>query len=254
MFGWSRPTCPIDADAKAWIEQRLAWLANEFGIELFARREMILPLAMYFPDRYDATDRCVRRLLDRVCDYMGVDPHAIDLEFFTDAKDLWLVNERGHYLGRPAGMYDANSEQTTVYLETSQFHDPMLLVGTIAHELAHHRLLGENRIDPESYDHELLTDLTVVFHGLGIFLANLPRAWASDFTTWPGTESPRPEYMTQPMYGYALAHAAWLRNERKPAWARHLRPDARACFKQGVQYLFETGDSTFKPVIDQAPQ
>lgn len=249
MFGWSRATCPVDAHAKEWIEQRLAWLADEFGIDVFTRREVILPLAKFFPDRYDTSDRAVRRLLDRVCDYMDVDAHAIDLEFFTDTNKLWLVNERGDYLARAAGLYDENAEQTTIHLERSQFGDPMTLVGTIAHELAHHRLLGENRIAGDIYDNELLTDLTVVFHGLGIFLANIPRAWPSDFTTWPGTRTRKPEYMTQPMYGYALAHAAWLRKERKPSWAKHLRLDARACFKQGMRYLFDTNGSEFKPAL-----
>lgn len=121
----------------------------------------------------------------------------------------------------------------------------MELVGTMAHELAHHRLLGEERLDDDEFDNELLTDLTVVFHGLGIFLANIPRAWESGFTNWPDTATSRPEYMTQPMFGYALAHAAWFRQERKPHWAAHLRPDARASFKQGLRHLFETGNSTF---------
>jgi hypothetical protein len=38
----------------------------------------------------------------------------------------------------------------------------------------------------DAYDNELLTDLTVVVFGLGIFLANLPR-WASQNKKWPGT-------------------------------------------------------------------
>lgn len=117
----------------------------------------------------------------------------------------------------------------------------------MAHEIAHLRLLGEDRIFSDAFDNELLTDLTVVFHGLGIFLANVPRAWESDFTTWPGTDVRKPEYMTQPMFGYALAHAAWYRNQRNPEWGRFLRMGARASFKQGLRYLWETEDSQFKP-------
>lgn len=123
----------------------------------------------------------------------------------------------------------------------------MALVGTIAHEIAHLRLLGEDRIPFDAFDNELLTDLTVVFHGLGIFLANVPRAWESDFTAWPGTAVRKPGYMTQPMFGYALAHSAWYRNQRKPEWARFLHMDAKACFRQGLRYLWATQDSQFKP-------
>jgi hypothetical protein len=50
----------------------------------------------------------------------------------------------------------------------------------------------------EEYDNELLTDLTVVVFGLGIFLANMPRNWDSQYKKWPGTDLNMPEYMTPP--------------------------------------------------------
>ncbi len=50
------------------------------------------------------------------------------------------------------------------------------------------------------------------------------------------------------MLGYALAHLAWLRDEPRPAWARHLRWAPRAVFKQGLRYLHRTSDSSFRPV------
>lgn len=247
MSPWFRPICPVDTNAKAWIERRLQFLADEFGRDVFSRRALVLPLEEFFPDRYDASDESVRKLMDRVCGYMDADPALVELEFFTDRGEVWLVNDRGQYLPHEAGLYDEQAQRTVIHLETSQLDEPMTLVGTIAHELAHLRLLGERRIPHDVFDSELLTDLTVVFHGLGIFLANDPRAWESHFTKWPGTDARQPEYMTQPMFGYALAHAAWFRKEQKPQWAKYLRMDARASFKQGLRYLWETGDSEFKP-------
>lgn len=247
MFGWLRPSCPVDPHAKRWIEKRLQWLSQEFGLDVFTRRALILPLEEFFPDRYRGSEACVRTLVDRVCAYMDVDPSRVDLEFYTDRGNAWLVNKQGKIMPRPAGLYNDSTGRTLIELETSQFDSPMTLVGTAAHELAHLRLLGEGRIRPTVFDNELLTDLTVVFFGLGIFLANVPRAWESLLTNWPGTDAKRSEYMTQPMFGYALAHMAWFRNERKPSWARHLRMDARACFKQGLRYLWATGDSQFRP-------
>lgn len=250
MFGWFRPTCPVDSYAKDWIEGRLQWLAAEFGLNVFTRRAVVLPHYEFFPDKYDGSDESVRVLLDRVCGYMDADPARVDLELFTDRNQVWLVNERGHYLPREAGLYDEQADKIVIHLETSQLDDPMTLVGTMAHELAHLRLLGERRLEDDVFDHELVTDLTVVFHGMGIFLANVPRVWQSQFSTWPDSDARRPEYMTQPMFGYALAHAAWLRNERKPAWAKFLRIDARASFNQGLKYLWETGDSQFRSTLE----
>lgn len=247
MLGWFRPKCPVDPHAKKWIEERLRWLSDEFGRDVFARRALILPLEEFFPERYDATPESVQVLANQVCAYMDVDPECVQLEFYTHRGDLGLVNERGQALGRAVGTYHEESGTFVIRLETSQFDEPMMLVGTIAHELAHLRLLGERRISSRIFDNELLTDLAVVFHGLGIFVANAPGAWERDGKTWPGTDVRRAEYMTQPMVGYALAHAAWFRNERKPLWAKHLRLDARASFKQGLRYLWETADSQFKP-------
>jgi hypothetical protein len=100
--------------------------------------------------------------------------------------------------------------------------------------------MGENRVSGDAFDNELLTDLTVVFHGLGIFLANSPRYWESDATVWPNTSSLKPEYMTTPMYAYALALRSWLREEPFPAWRKHLVPGVRAEFKQAFKFLQST--------------
>lgn len=247
MFSWFRPTCPVDSFAKLWIEHRLGWLADEFGLDVFTRRSLILPSAEFFPEKYDGSEDTVRVLIEQVCRYMDADSERVELKFFTDKANFWLVNEKGQAVPRPAGLYDEQYGRTVIHLETSQFAEPMDLVGTTAHEIAHLRLLGEDRVPGDVFDNELLTDLTVVFHGLGIFLANSPRTWPSGFTTWPGTQARKPEYMTQPMFGYALAHAAWHRNEKSPEWAKFLRHDARASFKQGLRYLWATGDSEFRP-------
>src|SRR5205085_10807583 len=116
------------------------------------------------------------------------------------------------------------------------------------HELAHQRLLGEGRADAGAFDNELLTDLTAVYFGFGVFLANNPRKSTGQLGRWPGTRLYRPEYLSEPMSGYAMAHIAWFRDEQWPPWARHLRWAPRAVFKQGLRYLHHTADSTFKPV------
>jgi hypothetical protein len=107
--------------------------------------------------------------------------------------------------------------------------------------------MGEGRLTGDVFDNELLTDLTALVLGFGVFLANSPTHWPSDTTQWPGTKAPKPEYMTREMYSHALAHLAWFQGQRWPAWANHLHSDARPDFKQAVRYLFETHDSTFRP-------
>jgi hypothetical protein len=247
MFRWFKASCPVDPAAKAWVEQRLQWLSEEFDTSAFTGKPIVLPTAEFFPDAYDHSKQSVRRMLDRVCDYIGVAPNLVAIKLVDDRQNIWLVNERGQYLPTAAGTYHEGNQKFRICISTAELIRPMDLVGTIAHELAHARLLGEGRIPDDLFDNELLTDLTVVFHGLGIFLANSPRNWDSSYSKWPGTTLKKPEYMTPPMFGYALAHLAWHRSEERPEWAKHLHPSARANLKQGLRYLAETCDSAFPP-------
>lgn len=248
MLGWLfPPKCPCDPAAKAWIERRLEWLGGQFDNHAFNGQPVVLPTAEFFPAPYDGSDETVRNLLDQVCGYMGVAPELIRLEIVAYSGAPWLVNDRGQYLPHAAGTYEEGEEQFLIRIDKSALGDPMELVGTMAHELSHVRLLGEGRIDYEIYDNELLTDLTVVFLGMGIFLANLPRNWDSHYSTWPDSSLRKPEYMSPPMFGYALGHLAWFQEERRPPWARHLHWNAWPDFKESSRFLFETGNSTFAP-------
>ena len=249
MLEWLfKPSCPCDPAAKAWVEERLDWLAEEFDDSAFSGRRILLPIPAFFPDAYDGSKKAVRKLLNRVCDYMDVVPDLVDLEFVADVGKIWLVNEAGHYLPGAAGTYEEGESKFIIRIYKSGLDHPMGLVGTIAHELAHVRLLGESRIMREVFDNELLTDLTVVHFGLGIFLANTPRNWESQYSKWPDTDRRKPEYMTPPMFGWALAHLAWFRGEKRPDWARYLNHGARANLAQGLRYLWAVGDSSYRPV------
>ena len=206
----------------------------------------MLPTPEYFPDSYDGSRDAVQVLFDRVCEYMGVDSGLIRLKFLKpSANPLFLVNDSGEAVPtEAAGLY----EGAVIRINENDMADPMSLVGTLAHELAHQLLIGEGRIDPDIYDNELLTDLTVVFRGLGVFLANVPRHWDGDYTTWPDTDLRKPEYMTGPMFGYGLALLAWLRGEHSPAWVKHLRFGVRGELRQGLRFLLRTGDAKLQPL------
>jgi hypothetical protein len=247
MFGWFAPTCPVDPCAKAWIERRFAWLIEQFGLKQWAHTPMIVPHPHYFPDAYDQTRAAAQVLLGRVCNYMKVTPTRVSLEFYSEANRPPFVDANGYMTGGAAGLYQQGRKHR-IMIENDQLLEPMHLVGTMSHELSHARLLGEGRVSNDEYDHELLTDLNVVFHGLGIFLANAPRHWDGNFTRWPGTELKKPEYMTLPMLAYALGLWSWLRDEPKPFWLKHLRIPARSECKEALRYLFKTQDTTLRPV------
>ena len=171
MLSWFRPICPCDPAAKQWVEERLKWLTQEFGLHILLERPIILPTEEYFPDPWDGTPKAVRRMFRRVCGYMGVDADTLELKVFNDrtpTSQLLLDPS----MGIAAGTWSEGDQpwrKGIIRLERSSFDRPMNLVGTIAHELAHQRLLGEGRYQSDRFDNELLTDLTAVFHGFGGF-------------------------------------------------------------------------------------
>jgi hypothetical protein len=250
MFGWFRPVCPCDPVAKEWVEHRLQWLSRQFGLHILLERPIILPTDEFFPDSYDGSDKAARRMFRRVCGYMDVGREGVEFKLFTDRTPGSVVALDPN-AGFAAGLWQKANEpwqKGVIRIERSTLDRPADLIGTMAHELAHQRLLGEDRIDAAAFDNELLTDLTAAYHGFGVFLANNPKKSTGKLSYWPDTKLRRPEYISEPMLGYALAHIAWFRDEERPAWVQALRWTPRAVFKQGLRYLRETGDSTFKPV------
>jgi hypothetical protein len=225
------PKCPVNVREKVWTERRMNWLVEQFGIERMLQAEVVLPTPEYFPDHYQGTHDDVRRMLDRLCFYMQIDPARLDLEFFTEQDDP-----------RALGMYIPD-ERLTIAVRDTEVDDPESLAGVLAHELAHVLLLGDGRLTTETEDHEYLTDLLPVYLGMGIFVANA--VLRENLSTGPALRGQG--YLAARHYGFAFALFAWRRNEYNPAWKRYLRLDVREPFEQSLHYLRKTGDSFFQP-------
>ncbi len=249
MLGWLlKPQCPCDQAAKVWLEYRLGWLDQQFPRSAFAGGRVVLPTTEFFPDLWDKSDEAVEALVRRVCRYMHIEPARVRLLFKGTAGRLHLVNEDGLAVPDAAGTFEGGDGSLhVVTLDRGEFENVEALVGTIAHELSHAKLLGEGRLDGDVFDNELLTDLTAVHFGFGVFLANSPRDWMSGYTKWPDSDLNKPEYMSAPMYGWALALLARARGEEKPRWADFLGSAARREFGRGQRYLSKTGDSSYRP-------
>jgi hypothetical protein len=246
MFGWlrSKAECPVDPQAKEWIERRMLWLADAFGWERMRSARVILPTPEFFPDPYSGSDEDARGMLDRVCGYMGIDPGTVELSIYEDRNPVF----EGEWRQGTAGLYHEEEGRFRVWVEVANLDDPLALVGTLAHELGHVHMLGHGRVSDEEEDHEPLTDLLTVFLGLGVFTANSvihENYWHEGQVS--GWSMGRRGYLTMPMYGYAFALFARARGEDHPRWARELRLDVRSAFKQGARFLAEAGEARFRP-------
>jgi hypothetical protein len=88
-----------------------------------------------------------------------------------------------------------------------------------------------------------MTDLLTVFLGLGIFTANSAarfRQWQDDRRA--GWSMHRLGYLSEEVYGYALAKFAAERQETDPAWTRYLSTNVRSYFKRSQKWLTKNPD------------
>ncbi len=254
MLFWRRSTLPLDDATRAWVASRMAWLVEQFGWERLRGSPVVLPNEAFFPDAYDGGPRGARAMLDRVCRYMDVNSARVELRLYSERNTL------GHsFAFHPvtwsgaAGIYQEENGRALVWLEQANLADPLATAATIAHELAHVRLLGERRISPDEDDHELLTDLATVYFGLGVITANASvreRHWRSQ--GWEGWTMSRHGYLTAPVYGYALALFAAWRQEASPAWGKSLRPDVRVPFRQTHPVLAKNVGATLPASVSRS--
>jgi hypothetical protein len=226
-----------------WIDRSMDWFAGEFGRARLHGRIM-LPTDEYFPGVYRGSHDDVRAVVDRLALHMGVDSGRLHLEISAAGDDPELsayvpIHARSH---GAAGHYRERDGRCLITISDDQAGRPMALVATVAHELGHVLLLGDRRIADDRADHEPLTDLLTVFFGLGIFAANSAfDQWGEVRGAYGYTSTSRLGYLTEPMYGYALARYAWLRDEADPDWARYLDTNPRSFLKRGLRYLEQAG-------------
>ncbi len=239
-MGWFDPKCPVDVETKAWLDEAFNWLVLEFGIELLRDVEMILPVEEFFPAPYDGSESSIRVIVDQVCDYMDVDPDSLRLKFYQNESGSEIHPMAAPETGQHAlGTYQVGRDgKYHISLDTTQAANVEAFVATIAHEIGHVILLGEGRLDPESTDHEPMTDLVVLFYGLGIFSANSIFSFQQYTNTMgQGWKAERRGYLTEEMCGYALALFTLARKEPKPEWSNFLNQNVRTYMKKSLKFL-----------------
>lgn len=238
-MGWLTPKCPVDAETKEWIENAFDWLIEELGIEILRDVEVLLPIEEHFPDAFDGSNASIRRMVDRVCGYMDVDPKSVEVRFYRNEDGSSIHQFAASESGQHAlGTYRMHNGKYLISLDTSQTGNAQAMVATIAHELGHVILLGEDRLDPDHPDHEPMTDLLTVFYGFGVFNGNS----VFSFEQWTnvsgqGWRAERRGYLTEEMFGYALALFASVRGESKPDWAPYLNTNVRSYFRSSTKFI-----------------
>lgn len=227
------------------MEEAFVWLLAEFGAEKIRCRKVMRPVPEDFPIQFDQSENDAYALLPVIAAQMETAPGGISLNFYDQTLvEFSAGSGRMFSQQTPGEQYSAGTFRAgkkngkyLISIEAAQLKSTENLVATLAHEIAHIKLLGEGRIK-ENDEH--LTDLVPVIFGLGIFNAN------SSFNFYVGHDSwgySKQGYLSQQEWGYALALFAYFRNEgEKPEWANYLVPNIRSDFRKAMGYIVGNKD------------
>ncbi len=121
----------------------------------------------------------------------------------------------------------------SVAIETLQ--DPLRTVTALAHEYAHHILLGDGAANQADVD-ERFTDLVPICYGFGVLQSDASLYFDNwSMGEWSGWQASKYGYLTAQEIGYALALFARARGESNPRWKRWLRADSKVTLKQALR-------------------
>ena len=241
------PTCHLTPEEKAWVENRMLWLHSQFGKQPIGRAP-IDPASPLLPTRWDGSCEAGADLFGRLCGFMLVDATRIELDYFSEEEPPRLMSDfyESERHG-PAGLFihPEDKNRLVIALDTAGLSHPGSLAATICHELGHVHLIADRRITPNTEDGEPLTDLLTVFFGAGILTANT----AFQFSQWQdgrmqGWSTSRQGYLSEALFGYALASYSWYRGDKASPWKKHLRENIAYYFEDSAHYLEKTNDTT----------
>ena len=243
LFGKPKPTCGVDEFTREIIEQNFKWLTHTFGGDHLKSVKVLTPEYKDFPIRYDGSSKAAAQTLAIVANQMQLNPEEIELTIYEEgAQEISTGGAFGNRLFTKqidgekytGGLYWGKNEEDNKYhigIEASKLKNPLSSVATLAHEMAHIKLLGEGRIKENN---EPLTDLVTIVFGLGIFNANAAFQYNSGFDQWGWSKL---GYLSQMEWGYALALFANIRGEEKPEWLSYINKNIKKDFSKNQQFL-----------------
>jgi hypothetical protein len=223
MFWKSKPKSPITKEDEQWIALSYDWFEKAF-VKKLSEQEIYLPNTDFLGFEFAGTDNDAIRIVEIVADKLGVQDGAIKVYFFEEFQPMEFTDEgiysnyeegsqlaEGLYSKLIDGIYEIGIERTLL-------KDPIKLIATVAHELAHIRLLGEDRLE-ENDEH--LTDLSASLFGFVIFLAN---SSINKMNTWAGNTHTGwrigggSGYLHYKVYAFLIAYWLTKKNEKKLDW------------------------------------
>jgi hypothetical protein len=233
----------LDSEAEQWHLESWAWFLGHFGgqadLEL---SPLVLPTGSFFPPSETKGHARALHILDCVKRHARMTGWPCRLEAQAERPELRvgeLATLKLDHSQFPAGTFALAGNEVVVTYDPASVNDPLVLIATLAHELANYKLANVAEEPPGGEDgHEPATDLLAVYLGFGIFGANS----AFNFRQHQGVMSQgwsysRLGYLSEREWVFALA--VFLTLKRLPAQQTHryLKDHLIGDLGKAVRYL-----------------
>jgi hypothetical protein len=241
MFWSKKKKPPVTEDDKKWIEESFMFLREIIGPEHFDSLTTITPTKNFYDCTFKGNEEDAEFILERTKELMFIEDSTIKIAYFSDQPiemaDGTILSSPADIDGKwesAAGIYEDTGNEKIIYIERGQLKNTLSLIATIAHELAHYILLGENRMEEND---EYLTDLTAIAYGYGIFLGNSRfQHYKFQNVGHAGWQMSSQGYLPEQVIAYAMAWLSIHRNENSD-YKKYFNKDMEKFFNQSFEYL-----------------
>jgi len=237
MLGWFRRDALLECELAQWQFDCFGWLLRHTGgFDALRRRPLVQPTPRFFPERGLQGHALAEAVFARVRGYAGMADWPCELQVQVAdpnpvvAPALLVKNSPLS----PAGTFRATEGGALITYHPNRMGDPMSLVATFAHELAHYRTAGCPEPPPGGWEvWEHATDLAAVFLGFGLFLANSRFRFSqfSDGQTM-GWQWRQQGYVSEPEILHMHAIRCVLLGTPVRETLDHLKPALRGIYKR----------------------
>ncbi|MCC5850605.1 MAG: hypothetical protein JJU29_21165 [Verrucomicrobia bacterium] len=228
----------LDPDSLRWQFDVYRWLFENFGgYKAFLHQELVLPTGGFFAESSPPA------IFETVKQYAGMEDWPCSLGSYGESSPLDQTLRNMPFGGKPnpgtAGHITEENREIVIRYNSDLEDDPVSLIATFAHELAHYLIFNAFSKPPFGREHEeYATDLTAVFLGFGVFLANS----TFKFSQWQdfkmqGWSYRRQGYLGELDLSYGLAIFCLLKECDPKTVLPHLRPNPRSYLKTALRHL-----------------
>lgn len=233
----------ITNEDKEWLENTFIWLITSFGYDRLKSTPFLVANYETFPYTNIHSDEQFQQLFLQLCAQWEVTPDDILIKIFDDNNTRewtrWVVTEGSTTAGSYRHILTTDTKRFHIELARSIFSEPEYLITVLAHELAHVKLLGGNYLKSDEPDMEQFTELTCIYFGFGVMMANTTQT--KELTRLNAG------YLPNQLISYANALICFITQHNPENYYSILNGNTKDLFKRDFEYLSHTHDTLLTP-------